>query len=99
MDGEKVLPSSWQSAGSVTGNAGMVIGCVIAGPLISRIGRKKNTVLAIIAIALVGMLMQKVIPNYWGVMVGRMVNAISMVRQTQGQGQSQGQMISHRDSR
>lgn len=57
----------------------MVIGCIIAGPLISRIGRR-NTVLVIIAIALIGMLMQNVIPSFWGVMVGRMVNAISMVR-------------------
>ena len=73
------LPSSWQSAGSGTGNAGMAIGCIIASPLISRIGRK-NTVLVILTIALIGMVIQNAVPNYWGIMVGRMINAISMVR-------------------
>ncbi|CAK7240812.1 MAG: hypothetical protein STHCBS139747_002260 [Sporothrix thermara] len=71
------LPSSWQSAGSGTGNAGMAIGCIIASPLISRIGRK-NTVLVILTIALIGMVIQNAVPNYWGIMVGRMINAISM---------------------
>lgn len=76
--GEKYIPSSWLSAGSGTGNAGMAIGCIIASPIIRRIGRK-FTVLAICVIAFIGMTMQNAIPSYWGVMAGRMVNAISMV--------------------
>lgn len=57
----------------------MAIGCIIASPVISRIGRK-NTVLVILTIALIGMVLQNAIPSYWGIMVGRMINAISMVR-------------------
>ncbi|RDW91049.1 hypothetical protein BP5796_02214 [Coleophoma crateriformis] len=75
--GKNILPSSWQSAGSGTGNAGLAIGCIIAGPIISKIGRK-YTVLVIIAFALTGMLIQNVVPSFWGVMVGRMINSISM---------------------
>ena len=56
----------------------MAIGCMIAGPFISRVGRK-NTVLAILVLAFIGMIMQNAIPSYWGIMVGRMVNAVSMV--------------------
>ncbi|KAI0481289.1 putative transporter [Xylariaceae sp. FL0804] len=75
--GEHYLPSGWQSAGSGTGNAGMAIGCIIASPLIRRIGRKR-TVLVICVLALVGMTMQNAIPSFWGIMMGRMVNAVSM---------------------
>lgn len=76
--GVNILPSSWQSAGSGTGNAGLAIGCIIAGPIISKIGRK-YTVLVIIGFALTGMLIQNVVPSFWGIMVGRMINSISMV--------------------
>lgn len=56
----------------------MAIGCIIASPLINKIGRK-YTVLVILSIALVGMILQVAIPSYWGIMVGRMINAVSMV--------------------
>ncbi|KAI1847736.1 hypothetical protein JX266_006231 [Neoarthrinium moseri] len=75
--GATALPSSWQSAGSGTGNAGLVIGCCIAGAIGRRIGRRWSIVL-LVAIALVGMIVQNAIQSFWAVMAGRMINSISM---------------------
>lgn len=76
--GPKSLPSSWQSAGSGTANAGMVIGCLIAGAMGRRIGRRMSIVV-LVGIALIGMAIQNAIHSYWAVMVGRMVNAVRPV--------------------
>jgi MFS family permease len=76
--GSDAIPPSWQSTGSGTANAGLVIGCLIAGACGNRLGRKWSIVLLVI-IALVGMVIRNAIQSYWAVMVGRMVNAISMV--------------------
>ncbi|KAF2166745.1 hypothetical protein M409DRAFT_22799 [Zasmidium cellare ATCC 36951] len=73
----RAIPSSWQSAGSGTANAGMVIGCLIAGAVGRKIGRRWSIVLLVV-IALMGMVIQNVIHSFWAVMAGRMVNAISM---------------------
>lgn len=73
----KSIPSSWLSAGSGTANAGMVIGCLIAGAVGKLIGRRWSIVL-LVTIALIGMVIQNVIHSFWAVMAGRMVNAISM---------------------
>ncbi|KAL2848406.1 general substrate transporter [Aspergillus pseudoustus] len=75
--GATQIPSSWQSAGTGTANAGLVLGCLIAGAIGNKLGRKRSIVLLVI-IALLGMVIQNAIQNYWAVMVGRMVNAMSM---------------------
>ncbi|KAL4870727.1 hypothetical protein BDV12DRAFT_195199 [Aspergillus spectabilis] len=75
--GAEAIPSSWQSTGSGTANAGLVIGCLIAGACDNKLGRRWSIVLLVI-IALVGMMSQNAIQSYWAVMAGRMVNAISM---------------------
>ncbi len=76
--GKYSIPSSWLSAGSGTANAGMTVGAAVAGPIIAKIGRKWSTVVIVI-IGLIGMVIQNAVPNYWGVMAGRTINAISMV--------------------
>ncbi|KAL4963274.1 general substrate transporter [Aspergillus stella-maris] len=75
--GNDSIPSTWQSAGTGTGNAGLVIGCLIAGVTGNKLGRKWSIILLVI-IALVGMVIQNAIQSYWAVMVGRMINSISM---------------------
>lgn len=92
VDGKKILPSSWLSAGSGTGNAGMAIGCIIAGPICRTLGRRW-TVIVIVAIALIGMIIQNAVPSYWGIMVGRMINAISMVSDNSCLSESSGRLI------
>ncbi|KAK4496206.1 hypothetical protein PRZ48_012186 [Zasmidium cellare] len=78
VNGEpKAIPSSWQSAGSGTAHAGMVIGCIIAGAVGRKIGRRWSIGL-LVFIAWVGMVIQNVIHSFWAVMAGRMINAISM---------------------
>jgi MFS family permease len=72
------FPSIWLSAGSGTANAGMAIGCIIAGPIIERLGRRL-TIVVIVIIGLIGMIIQNAVPSYWGIMAGRTVNAVSMV--------------------
>ncbi|RFU25067.1 hypothetical protein B7463_g11270, partial [Scytalidium lignicola] len=71
------LPSSWLSVGSGTPFAGTIVGTLLAGPLIERIGRKK-TVGVIAAIALLGMIIMNAVQSYWGILGGRIVNSISM---------------------
>ena len=73
----KTLPSDWISIASGTPIAGWIVGCLIASYLTSGLGRKKTIVILCI-IALIGMIMQCAIRSYWGLMAGRLVNAISM---------------------
>ncbi|KAL4798785.1 general substrate transporter [Aspergillus venezuelensis] len=75
--GNDSIPSTWQSAGTGTGNAGLVIGCLVAGVTGNKPGRKWSIILLVV-IALVGMVIQNAIQSYWAVMVGRMINSISM---------------------
>ncbi|OAA57395.1 General substrate transporter [Niveomyces insectorum RCEF 264] len=73
----RTLPSSWLSVASGTPLAGWIIGCALASLLTSRFGRRK-TIMVICVIALVGMVIQCAAHNYWALMVGRIVNALSM---------------------
>ncbi|OKL56640.1 hypothetical protein UA08_08358 [Talaromyces atroroseus] len=73
----KTLPSSWLSAASGTPIAGWIIGCLVAGFVTRRIGRK-ITIVVICCIAMVGIILQCAIPSYWGIMCGRLINSISM---------------------
>lgn len=76
--GEWEIPSSWQSAGSGGPTAGMAIGCLVAGLIGNKLGRIRSFYISI-AIAIVGVLIQSCsFGNYWQLMVGRIVNAISM---------------------
>jgi MFS family permease len=65
------------SAASGTPVASWILGCGIAGLLSDKLGRRKTIVILCI-IALVGMIIQSSVRNYWGLMVGRMVNGVSM---------------------
>jgi SP family sugar:H+ symporter-like MFS transporter len=73
----KSLPSSWLSAASGTPIAGWIIGCIISGQISRRFGRKL-TLKVVCGIAVIGIVLQSAIPIYWGIMVGRFINAISM---------------------
>ncbi len=71
------LPSYWISVASGTPIAGWVLGCLISSE-VSRVLGRKMTVVVICAIAIVGIVLQPSIPNYWGVMAGRLINSVSM---------------------
>ncbi|GME57872.1 putative high-affinity glucose transporter protein [Neofusicoccum parvum] len=73
----KSIPSSWLSIASGTPIAGWVIGCVIASEITRRLGRRM-TVVVICIIAIVGIIIQAAVNNYWAIMAGRLVNSISM---------------------
>ncbi|RFU23719.1 hypothetical protein B7463_g12619, partial [Scytalidium lignicola] len=75
--GKYWIPSSWLSAGSGTANADMAVGAMLAGPVISKFGRRGSIVM-IVVVGLIGMVIQNAVPNYWGVMAGRTINAVSM---------------------
>ncbi|CAG9970408.1 unnamed protein product [Clonostachys byssicola] len=74
---DRSLPSTWLSAASGTPIAGWIIGCVLAGYLTSTFGRKM-TIITICVVALIGMVIQAAVLNYWVLMVGRLINAFSM---------------------
>ncbi|KAF7185541.1 Major facilitator-type transporter ecdD [Pseudocercospora fuligena] len=72
------IPATWQSIGSGTPTAGIAIGTLIAGYVGNKFGRIKAFWFAA-AIALVGILIQATsMSNYWQLVVGRIVNALSM---------------------
>ncbi|KAI1342309.1 putative transporter [Xylariaceae sp. FL0016] len=75
--GATALPATWQSAGSGIGTGGMVIGCCIGSAIGKKIGRKW-TIVVLVCIAIVGMVIQNAIHSFWAVIVGRMINSISM---------------------
>jgi SP family sugar:H+ symporter-like MFS transporter len=52
---------------------------MVAGPIIERLGRR-YTVGVICALAFTGMTISNAVPSYWGVMAGRIINGVSMVR-------------------
>ncbi|KAH8896852.1 putative transporter [Thozetella sp. PMI_491] len=76
----RTLPSSWLSAASGTPIAGWIIGCLLAGFLTKSLGRKW-TIVIICVIALIGMILQAAVLNYWVLMTGRLINAFSMGKQ------------------
>ncbi|OJD31516.1 general substrate transporter [Diplodia corticola] len=71
------IPSSWLSIASGTPIAGWVIGCVVASEITRRLGRRL-TVVIICIIAIVGIIIQSAVSNYWAIMAGRLVNSVSM---------------------
>ncbi|KKY28694.1 putative high-affinity glucose [Diplodia seriata] len=73
----KSIPSSWLSIASGTPIAGWVIGCVVASEITRRLGRRL-TVVVICIIAIVGIIIQAAVNNYWAIMAGRLVNSVSM---------------------
>ncbi|KAJ3547064.1 hypothetical protein NM208_g1694 [Fusarium decemcellulare] len=76
-DKPRRLPSDWLSIATGTPIAGWIIGCLVASYLTSGLGRKM-TIAIVCLIALVGMILQCAIDSYWGIMAGRLVNAVSM---------------------
>ncbi|CAH0027792.1 unnamed protein product [Clonostachys rhizophaga] len=74
---DRSLPSTWLSAASGTPIARWIIGCLLAGYLTSTFGRKM-TIITICVVALIGMVIQAAVLNYWVLMVGRLINAFSM---------------------
>jgi SP family sugar:H+ symporter-like MFS transporter len=76
--GDYAVPSSWLSTGSGTPQAGLALGCLIAGTIGRRVGRVKSFYLAA-AISIVGVLIQATtMRSYWQLMTGRIVNSVSM---------------------
>jgi SP family sugar:H+ symporter-like MFS transporter len=76
--GGYAVPSTWLSTGSGTPQAGLTLGCLIAGTIGRRIGRVKSFYLAA-AISIVGVLIQAItMRSYWQLMTGRVVNSVSM---------------------
>ncbi|BDD57002.1 hypothetical protein MAP00_002411 [Monascus purpureus] len=74
---KKYIPSNWQSAGTGTPNAGMAIGCIFGGFCCQYLGRKM-TIVVLAIVSIVGVVIQCAVPSYWGVLVGRTINGISM---------------------
>jgi MFS transporter, SP family, sugar:H+ symporter len=73
----KVIPSTWQSVGSGTPNAGMAIGCLLGGYANQWLGRKRCIALLSV-IAIIGIILQVSIDSYWGIIAGRTINGLSV---------------------
>lgn len=71
------IPSSWQSAGSGAPQAAIACGCLVAGLIGDKFGRIKTFMIASI-IAIIGIIIQASAFSYWQILVGRMVNGVSM---------------------
>ncbi|KAK3631662.1 hypothetical protein LTR56_016769 [Elasticomyces elasticus] len=73
-----IVPSTWLSIGSGTPQAGLAMGCLVAGFVGRAIGRVRCFYLAA-SIGIVGILVQaSTIHSYWQFMVGRVINSVSM---------------------
>jgi SP family sugar:H+ symporter-like MFS transporter len=76
--GTYAVPATWLSTGSGTPQAGLALGCLLAGTIGRRVGRVKSFYLAA-AISIVGVLIQATtMRSYWQLMAGRVVNSVSM---------------------
>ncbi|KAJ5609116.1 hypothetical protein N7528_009683 [Penicillium herquei] len=72
-DGEWSIPSVKQSAGTGTGSAGIIIGCLAAPWLCQNLGRKP-TLLAMAGMLSVGCLLEATaVTSFWQLVVGRIV--------------------------
>ncbi|KAF2766795.1 putative transporter [Teratosphaeria nubilosa] len=72
------IPTTWQSLGTGTPIAGIVLGTFTAGALGNRLGRIRTFWLAT-GIGLVGILIQATsLHSYWQIMVGRIINGVYM---------------------
>lgn len=75
--GEYAIPTTWQSVGSGTPQAGIAIGCLMSASISKHFGRKK-CFMVLATIALVGILIQITAKEFWQLFIGRMVNSVSM---------------------
>lgn len=76
--GTYAVPATWLSTGTGTPQAGLALGCLIAGVVGRKLGRVKSFYLAA-AISVVGVLIQATtMQSYWQLMTGRVVNSVSM---------------------
>ncbi|KAI9375892.1 general substrate transporter [Aspergillus egyptiacus] len=76
--GEWYIPSTWQSIATGTPTAGLAVGALVSGSIGNRLGRVKTFFISAV-IAIVGVLIQACsFGNYWQLMAGRIVNAISL---------------------
>lgn len=76
--GEYVIPSTWQSAGSGLPIAGLAVGSLIAGFIGARLGRVRTFQLSA-AISLVALIIQATtISSYWQIVVGRTLNSVAL---------------------
>lgn len=76
--GEWIIPSTWQSIATGTPTAGLAAGALLAGLIGNALGRVKTFLVAAI-IGAIGILIQTVsFGNYWQLMAGRIVNAVSL---------------------
>ncbi|KAJ5890871.1 uncharacterized protein N7473_007099 [Penicillium subrubescens] len=67
------IPSEKQSAGTGTGSAGIIIGCLVAPWLCSNLGRKP-TLLVMAAMLTVGVVLEAfTVTSFWQLVVGRIV--------------------------
>ncbi|KAF3387206.1 High-affinity glucose transporter [Penicillium rolfsii] len=67
------IPSEKQSAGTGTGSAGIIIGCLVAPWLCSNLGRKP-TLLVMAAVLTVGVVLEaSAVTSFWQLVVGRIV--------------------------
>ncbi|KAL1304369.1 hypothetical protein AAFC00_003372 [Neodothiora populina] len=72
------IPTPWQSAGTGAPLAGVAFGCLLSGFVGNKLGRIKTFFLAG-GIAIVGILVQVTsFKNFWQLMAGRIINALSM---------------------
>ena len=71
--GRYAIPSDKTSVGTGTGSAGIILGCVIAPWVTSRLGRKK-AFLVLSCLMLVGITLEaSAITSYWQLVVGRIM--------------------------
>lgn len=76
--GEWAIPSTWQSIATGTPTAGLAVGALVSGFIGNKLGRLRTFLVAAI-ISFIGILIQSAsIGNFWQLMVGRIVNAISL---------------------
>ncbi|KAL4733205.1 general substrate transporter [Aspergillus similis] len=76
--GEWYIPSTLQSVATGTPTAGLAMGAIVSGFIGNRIGRVKTFFVSGV-IGLIGILIQAcTIGSYWQLMVGRIVNAVSL---------------------
>lgn len=72
------IPSTWQSVATGTPTAGLAMGALVSGLIGNRLGRVKTFFVAAV-IGGIGILIQCVsFGNYWQLMVGRIVNSVSL---------------------
>ncbi|KAL3461928.1 hypothetical protein BJX64DRAFT_288883 [Aspergillus heterothallicus] len=71
--GQYTIPSHKTSVGTGTGSAGIILGCIIAPIVTSKLGRR-NAFLVISLLMLVGIALEaSAVTSYWQLVVGRII--------------------------